>query len=434
MNLLEKLPILKLLFIFFLYNSILAEDLVLKNVSYLQSDTLEFSQPTEIQIRKQKIQKIISLQSSNNRSKYVIPSMCDAFVTLGVDSLGGQNDRNAIYTSLKSFLYHGFTHIQVVTDGKWIYDIKKKIQKGKILGPQIIVAQRPILTKNQETSNLPKQLYFVGEDKRSIYQEVLRQTNKNSKLIHIFHRFHDSGYNMKSFLFYRLNKLVERRNKVLMLTTFGDRFSILEALRAGIRYIHHPIPKSFQKDFDLSYSKDLHWSPGFLPYYFLELQGKQDELQKVYEYMYTMSHFFRRNYSDKMKPQLETNTLEMEEIEKVKKEFSSYWDFFKDNSILWKNLILSSNSGSRFAFPGIGGLIELKLYSSVIGNNKTLLNIPTQNTCSLISKTYKGKIQEGEIANLLVLKKNPMESFENMFEIESVILNGKKIDREKLLK
>ncbi|MCP5493679.1 MAG: hypothetical protein H7A23_03920 [Leptospiraceae bacterium] len=416
----------------FLFNSVLSKDLVLDSVSYLKPNSMDFSPVSKITIRQGKIIEITPSQSPEDSYKYVVPSMCDAFVTLGADSLGGANNREAVHRALKSFLYHGFTHIQSVSDGPWIYDIQKQIQKGKILGPEIIIAEKPIIAQNKETQNIPKELYFVGSDKRAIFQEVSSLVKKDSKIVHLFHRFYEDGYSMDSFLFYRLNRLAQKQNKILMATTFGDRISILEVLRAGIRHIGHPIPSSIQGDFNKIFSESIYWSPSFLPYYFLELQGKQKELQDVYDYFHEKSKFFQKNYSDSMKSQLENKTLAEEEIEEAQKEFASYWEFFKNNPALWDNLILSGNSGSRFSFPGIGGLMELKLYSGVIGNGKKLLKIPTQNTCSFLSASHSGTIREGEEANLLILQGNPLENFEHLFEIEYVILKGKKIERWKL--
>jgi len=44
-----------------------------------------------------------------------------------------------------------------------------------------------------------------------------------------------------------------------------------------------------------------------------------------------------------------------------------------------------------------------------------------------------GQINNGFIANILVLDNNPLKKLENLMDIHALILNGKIIDRNKLL-
>jgi imidazolonepropionase-like amidohydrolase len=45
-----------------------------------------------------------------------------------------------------------------------------------------------------------------------------------------------------------------------------------------------------------------------------------------------------------------------------------------------------------------------------------------------------GKIEVGRDAHILVLSANPLESLEHLKKIEMLILGGKRIEREQLLK
>ncbi|MCC6275016.1 MAG: hypothetical protein IT569_04105, partial [Leptospiraceae bacterium] len=93
-------------------------------------------------------------------------------------------------------------------------------------------------------------------------------------------------------------------------------------------------------------------------------------------------------------------------------------------------MILGSGSGNLFSFPGISGLMELKIIHEVTLDMKSVLKIATENSCSFLSSEKEGFIREGVKANLIVLNDSPFSEFDNLFGIQEVYKDGRKVVSE----
>lgn len=413
-----------------------SEEIVIKNIRYLKPEIFEWSDPSDMFISRGKIKFISSHQKKGHnlevedKVRYVIPSFCDSYVTLGSDSLGFQNNFANIKKALLSFLYHGFTKIHVIGDGHWVRAVKDEIDKGKILGPEIVMSERPIIIKSPETENLSEQLYFVAKDQNSLESEVATQIKRKAKFLNIFHRFHkDTTFNYDAKILNKIVKLARSENKEILLSAFADRQSIIESLSAGVTAIAHPIGAEVQPDFPPLYQNALKWIPLFNVYRFQKNQGR-DELKKDLQYMKEKSRFFRSNYAELMEKALGANSLSGEDQIAANKEYESYMSFFGSNQPLAEKMILGSGSGNLFSFPGISGLMELKIIHEVTLDMKSVLKIATENSCSFLSSEKEGFIREGVKANLIVLNDSPFSEFDNLFGIQEVYKDGRKVVSE----
>jgi imidazolonepropionase-like amidohydrolase len=89
-------------------------------------------------------------------------------------------------------------------------------------------------------------------------------------------------------------------------------------------------------------------------------------------------------------------------------------------------LLLSPDASGIFAVPGFSVFEEMKLYSKAGLNNQEILKIATHNPAAYMKQQHKwGSVEEGKKANLILLRKNPLDSIENIQGIEAVILQGK---------
>ena len=84
--------------------------------------------------------------------------------------------------------------------------------------------------------------------------------------------------------------------------------------------------------------------------------------------------------------------------------------------------------------PGISEHIEIKMLHCIGLTNRQALAAATNNFSIFWGWNDIGLIQEGRNADLLVLSANPIDDLENLKKIEIIILNGKRIDRNNLLK
>ncbi len=81
--------------------------------------------------------------------------------------------------------------------------------------------------------------------------------------------------------------------------------------------------------------------------------------------------------------------------------------------------------------PGLNGYYEIQNWIKAGVSHKRLLEALTINNAKFLKLQNKiGSIQEGKIANLVLLNKNPLEEIEAYNDIDSIILHGEIHKRE----
>ncbi|OGE96446.1 MAG: hypothetical protein A3B10_04620 [Candidatus Doudnabacteria bacterium RIFCSPLOWO2_01_FULL_44_21] len=122
-----------------------------------------------------------------------------------------------------------------------------------------------------------------------------------------------------------------------------------------------------------------------------------------------------------------------------------YWENFclyyeKTRHILpflWKrsNILAGSDTPNPFVIPGVSLLEELELLvDSGLKPYQTLEAATYNAALSLGVLPNLGTIEEGKIANLVLLEKNPLKNISNIRSIKGVILNGTYLSRKNLKK
>jgi len=96
---------------------------------------------------------------------------------------------------------------------------------------------------------------------------------------------------------------------------------------------------------------------------------------------------------------------------------------------------LTGSGATAFGtLPGISLYTELEYLSALGLTNREVLAAATTNFSVLWNWNQLGKIEAGRDADILVLPNNPLDSLTNLKKIRYLILKGKIIDREGLLK
>jgi imidazolonepropionase-like amidohydrolase len=419
----------KLFFIFIISTgpfTYLSSEEVIRGIRYLKPNST-FSEASDILIQNGLISRIIESKQKDS-IRYAVPSFCDAYVTLGVDSIGGQNSLAGIRLALKSFLAYGFTHIQSIADGPWIKAIKSEIDSGKIVGPRISIANRPLISKSSELADISDLLYYSADNYQFAYKEFQSQIQSTSKNIHIFNRFNnDSSFSFSSEFLNQMREEAKEKNKNLTIHTFGDRIAILDALISGNRYLAHPILFEMQVEIARQHIEELKLIPLLNVYhnmYLSEIAGEEGVSEL--DFLSNKSKFFQENYATAYQNYLKQD-LDENELSTRKLEYSSYLRFIEKNPVLKNKMILGSGAGNRLSFPGVSGIQEMKILSRLFKLDEEFFNIPTKNSCSYLNGSYNGLLAVGEEANLLILKENPLKNLDTLFQIEPVFLNGKLI-------
>ena len=406
-------------------NSLFAEE-VIRGVRYLKPNA-SFSEVSDLYIENGFLSRITESKQKEN-VRYVLPSFCDAYVNFGVDATGGQSNLAGIKTSLKSLLYHGFTHVQSIADGPWIHKIKSDIDSGKMIGPKILISQRPIIPKSSEVKDVSDLLYFGADNKDSTLKEFHTQIASPAKTIHIFNRYNeDALFSIDSELLHQMESEAKEKNKFLTIHTFADRISILDALISGNRYLAHPILFEMQGEIAKQHVQELNLIPLLNVYRNMQLDSTEaGEGLSELAFLKKKSKFFLDNYSSSYETALKVK-VEERELENRKSNYSSFLKFIRKHPILKGKLILGSGTGNHLSLPGISGIQELKVFAKVLGIQEDLFLIPTKNSCSYLGGAYNGTLAAGGEANLLVLKENPVKNPDTLFQIEQVFQYGKQI-------
>lgn len=421
----------KLILFLFLVTSLspIFPEEIIRGVRFLKSNGT-FSEVSDLYITNEKLTKVIETKEKNS-VRYVLPSFCDAYVTLGVEATGGQSNLNNIKLSLKSFLMHGFTHIQSIADGPWIQSLKTDIDSGKIIGPKITIAKRPLITKSAELKDVSELLYYSADNKESALKEFQYQLTYSNKSIHIFNRFNeDSTFSFDSELLHQMRMEAKDKNKLLTIHTYADRISILDSLISGNRYLVHPISAETQNEIAKQHIQELNLIPLLNVYRNRQFDSSENGDGKLeLNTLKKKSKYFLDNYSKSFESSLRSDLEETEMLNR-KTDYSSYFRFLEKNPILINKMILGSGSGNYLSFPGISGIQELKIFAKAFNSKEELFLIPTRNSCSYMGGEYNGELAVGREANLIILKENPVQNIDTLFQIVQVFQSGKIVQFE----
>ncbi len=403
------------LFSFLFFFSIFSESI--QNVQYLTTE-YKFSKPSDIYFENGIIRKITPSIDSKKKSLYMLPSFCDVYVTLGAEPNLSKAEK------LESFLQYGFTHIHSVSDGKEIQKIKTEAERNKWLSPIISSSSVSILPNSKEfgTSKLKN---FTLLDADSKLEDIISKITEGS-FLEIFYRSNeDMKYPMNSLALNDLRLILQKKNLRIRVHTYADSVSIMDTLISGNRNILHPILDSLENEISKEHLDEIQYTPLLNVYRNLHLDGTENDLgQKELEEL-KKSIYFRNVYASKFTESLYSMTQTDEERNEKKIEYNSYLKFIKNHPSLVRRIFLGSGSGHRLSFPGISGIQELRILKELLPKNNFIFKTLTENSCSLISQTYKGKIEINGEANFVIVKENPLLDISTLWNIQEVYLQGK---------
>ncbi|MGI9552524.1 MAG: amidohydrolase family protein, partial [Aurantibacter sp.] len=94
----------------------------------------------------------------------------------------------------------------------------------------------------------------------------------------------------------------------------------------------------------------------------------------------------------------------------------------KENGV---NMVLGTDTGNRFIFPGYSMHEEMQLMELGGINPLEIIKMGTHNAAKMLKVLdTHGTIEEGKFADLVLLDKNPLEAIKNTLAIHTVIKNG----------
>lgn len=384
-----------------------------------------------------KLQKNIyeEVRIINGEGKFLIPGLFDMHVHLESKNF------------FPLFLMNGVTAIRDVGNTKKdIFQLRDQVNSGEILGPQMFVAG-PILEGHPPFWQGFKNLRTTTQAKKAV--EELKK--KGADFIKVYETLTPEVY-----------KMILRTARKFGLTVTGhipSSIDIFKAIRAGQNCFEH-IATLGNSIFKITWrKKENKWLVENIKPNHQKLEILLKQLSKTKSVICPTLVFFEK-YAKLATYQ---KLLNLKEIKYMPKYYSSIgWNpshpksfanikgktsqWFRNSGIVTKSmykmipllqkkgvlLLAGSDTPNPFVVPGFSLIEELELLVKAGLAPFQALQTATYNPAKFLSVLSDfGTIEEGKIANMVILNKNPLKNISNIKSIEGVFLNGNYIKRER---
>ncbi len=224
-----------------------------------------------------------------------------------------------------------------------------------------------------------------------------------------------------------------------------DLQTAIKANQASVEH-YQSILKEFRKDslhfpdvMNQLKERNIYVCPTLSFYYIWGMQYGADDLKERNGMKYINIELlskWEKEYDDYYS-KYNTPAKEEERLKTIARVKQSLYDFgklLKRMSDANVKLLLSPDE-SAFNVPGFAMAEEMKLYQKAGLSNAAILKIVTYNAACFFNKENEwGSIAKNKRANLILLDKNPLDDIDNIKTINTVILGGKVLKPEDLLK
>ena len=224
-----------------------------------------------------------------------------------------------------------------------------------------------------------------------------------------------------------------------------DLQTAIKANQASVEH-YQAILKEYRKD-SLHFpdvmnelkKRDIYVCPTLSFYYIWGMQFDPDALKARNGMQYVSPQLeskWEKDYNDYY-TKYSTPEKSEERMKIVARVKQSLYDFGKLLKLLSDNNVklLLSPDESAFNVPGFAMAEEMKLYQKAGLSNHAILKIVTYNAANFFNKENEwGSVTKNKKANLILLDKNPLDDIDNIKTINTVILGGKLLKPDELLK
>ncbi|CAM3331158.1 amidohydrolase family protein [Zobellia roscoffensis] len=165
----------------------------------------------------------------------------------------------------------------------------------------------------------------------------------------------------------------------------------------------------------------------------VEIIKKDSLLLKQHGIGYMNPAFLEFGAKDDYNRWTSTKLYEPEVGNRIKKQHQHHLQIVKQMNDAGVTLIAGTDSGISYAIPGFGIHEELGFYIDAGLSNYEALRTATVNP----SKVYKelaetGTLENGKLANMILVKDNPLENLETLETPEAVFIKGHPLDTKTL--
>lgn len=325
----------------------------------------------------------------NMQDKFVMPGLMDVHVHL----MGrGSNKSDVILggvTNAKKTIEAGFTTIREIGTSDWsLVDIKKKIDKGELIGPRIVYAGR---------------IVGVGKDRcngvESCREMVRDNAAKGAEWIKIYSSC--SGFYMCS---------EEDYPTVFFDDEIKAIFDTAEKYRLPVAAHSHPTASA---EYVLKYDvKSIEHGT------FLDEKSMKKMAKRGVFYVPTIA------VQDFLEKQVEKGTYDEEMEDHMKRMMLPMVDTIKNAHRLGVKIATGSDAG---VVPNGKNYRELERLADIDTiSNADVLKMATVNAAELLNKSDKlGTLEVGKLADIIAIDGNPIDTMKDIRNVDFVMVDGK---------
>lgn len=375
--------------------------------------------------------------------KTILPGLIDMHSHLlsgGFDSITEVIDSFEPATqrrSLKQMLYWGVTStyspVQPLESGLQLRD---EVAKETFLAPRLFISGPGFTAPNGWAGSLLPLARMEPKSLEEAEQQVNQLADAGVNILKVYYDTQCCAFvsplpKLETAIMERIIQTAHSRNLRVMLHAYDNQFHI-DALRAGVDILAHSAVTAPVDD------------------EYLELAGKAKALYlatlSVYHDAFdedSLREFIAQDFVQEAVPKKTLDTLAeggpLDEFLKITKK-----DYIRDQlPTIQGNLKKVAESGIAVgvgpdtgvmgAFPGISVHREMELMVRAGVPPARVLEAASKTAAEYLGEESLGTIQLGKIADLVIIKGNPLEDIKHTRDIELVMKAGRVIDREKLL-
>ncbi|RKN75951.1 amidohydrolase family protein [Ulvibacterium marinum] len=421
-------------------------DLVISKVNLIDGTGKDLQKNVTVYIKDSKISKIdtMTIESSDHKNviggqgKYLIPGLFDCHAHTGYYK-----------GDFPKFMHYGVTSVFITGGGtctnEYFRQMRDMGEQDSIPAPRVFHTSQHFITEGSH----PVKTYSSSNWTEGATYFVLKDTVQISELVKRVSKYPISGIKLtiedgpyppyvermpQEFVNHVNKEAIKNGTRVF--AHVSDNLELQMAIDAGIKNLLHytGVDLDFEKDKELIqriYRDSISWVTTLMldksmmypknPEWF-EVEGlKEIYPAEEFEKMNDPDYIFR--------------------AEEFMKYFQEYYDF--DNPSLKQvvqfqvedfiqltkngvNMVLGTDTGNDFILPGYSLHEEMQLLE--LGGMPTLdiIKMGTLNAAKMLEVEDRlGSIEEGKIADMVLLDGNPLESISNTLKINSVFKNGK---------
>lgn len=372
-----------------------------------------------------KISKPSGATEIDGDGKYLLPGLIDTHIHLRGGTILGRvmNDRDAAIKALHTFLYSGVTTVMDHGNSpEFIFPIRADEQAGKIIGPRVLAVGWAVHFARNRGNNDGPAVILSRDDVAPKLDAVFSHNPDLIKLV-----IDAEGMMAEDLIPVFPDLLTDvvhyaNRRGHRVTAHIGGREEFQQVVDAGVNAFAHAPIRNVLDEAALNSVSARAMPISTTAVVFSNIARVVDDIS------WFDTPLFKATFDDAT---MKFNTVD--ERERYRRSGMSE-QFAKQIPIMLQNLRLLHESGAVLALGsdrtyGPMTLQELELYDQAGIPLLDIITIATRNAAIYIGKGDDlGTVTRGKLADLILLRENPLEDVSNFGTVDTVIKNGKIVD------